>query len=139
MLFGMTEIERPLTLREAAERSGRHINTIIRWTYSGQLKLCERPLGVRRGKFCTVKDLARACTEKLVPFKQPKRPHLLRKREKDRERWHKKYARTEKTREYKRAYIKWYSQTAHYKKWRSEYMIARRLKMKAKNVAKASA
>lgn len=119
--LGMAEIERPLTVNEAAARSGRHRNTILRWIYSGQLKTTPPPLGRGRGKFCTVADLERACTEKLVKFKQPRRPHLARKREIDRERWRTKYAKTEKTRAYKRAYYHYRKTLPSYIKWREEY------------------
>lgn len=122
----MDEIERPLTIDEAAARSGRHRNTIVRWIYSGQLKTVPPPLGVKRGKYIAAEDLKIACTHKLVKFKQPRRPHLARKREADRKRWREKYARTEKTRAYKKAYYHYYKTTPQFKLARAKYLAKRK-------------
>ena len=127
----MNELERPLTIAEAAQRSGRHRNTITRWIYSGQLQTVAPPIGHRRGRFIVVEDLERACERRLVKFKQPRRPHLGRKREIDRERWRTKYAGTEKTRLYKRAYYHYYKTTPQYKAWRKAWLKKRAAKKKA--------
>lgn len=135
-------LERPLTLKEAAVRSGRHINTIVRWAYSGQLKLVDpSPLDEKgkrggRARRCTIEALTAACEKKLVAFKQPRRPHLFRKREKDRERWRNVYAKSPRIKEYKRKYMLWYNKQPQRIAWRRAYDKKRRLAKKAANEPK---
>ena len=82
-------------------------------------------------------DLELACTTKLVKYKQPRTPAVLKKREADKQRWREKYGPQGTYREYKRAYMHWYRKTPHNIAWRKEYDRKRRLAKKEAN-AKAS-
>lgn len=96
------------SIPEAALVARRSINTIRRWIVSGQLKtLPKSPMQDKRRTVIGAHDLYLACTRKLVPFKQPRYPHLFRKREIDKERRRAKYARTPKTKAYNRQWSRY--------------------------------
>jgi hypothetical protein len=99
---------RPLTIQEAVEKSGRSYNTIIRWIMTGQLPtLPKSPMQDQRRTYIDPKELEISCRIKRVPFKQPREPHLFRKREVDKERWRTKYARTPEKKKYHREISRW--------------------------------